>query len=152
MKSPEEVAQDRANAPEPPPDPQLLKAQAEMEANKIAMRRLDIEEQKLQLEMQQKFEELKMQLAVQMETNRVREMEAQASVLKAQLDHDSQMLQLAQKDERERAKILASLQSADLKAQTQKFVAGTSVALKVRQQNLDNEELQYKRKTGKPGI
>src|SRR5690606_18038536 len=78
IKSPEEVARDKANAPEPPPDPALIEAQAKQEANAIANRKLDLETQKLQMEMSQKFEELKMQLAVQMRTNDVREMEAQA--------------------------------------------------------------------------
>src|SRR5690606_32481475 len=41
VKSPEEVEQARANAPEPPPDPALIKAQADM-------RRVDIEEKRLE--------------------------------------------------------------------------------------------------------
>ena len=93
-----------------------------------------------------------MELAVQMETNRVRELEAKASVMKAQLDHDAQMLQLAQKDEAERARILASLRTAESKAQTERFIAGTDTALKVRDQKLKQDELKYKRDTGKPGI
>ena len=152
IKSPEEVARDKANAPEPPPDPALIEAQAKQEANAIANRKLDLDTQKLQMEMSQKFEELKMQLAVQMRTNDVREMEARASVMKAQLDHDAQLLQLAQRDEQHRATILASIDSEKQRAQTARFVAGTKVGLKVRDQQLNEQELNYKRETGKPGI
>lgn len=152
LKSPQQVAQERANAPEPPPDPALIEAQAKQEANQIALERLKLDREKVQLDIQHRFEELKMELAVQMETNRVRELEAKASVMKAQLDHDAQMLQLAQKDEAERARILASLRTAETKAQTERFIAGTDTALKVRDQKLKQDELKYKRDTGKPGI
>lgn len=152
IKSPEEVAQERANAPEPPPDPAMIEAQAKMEANQIAMRRLELDSQKLQLEMTQKYEQLKMELAVQMETNRVREKEAEASVLKAQFDYNAQLAQIAQRDEMERSRILAELDKSAAKIAADKFFAGTDAALKIRQQNMDQEELKFKRDTGKPGI
>lgn len=152
LKTPEEVEQERANAEPPPPDPALIEAQAKMEANQIAMKRLELEAQKLQMEMHQKNEELKMTLAVQMETNRVREIEAKGSVLKSQLDFQSSMAQLASRSDADRARIIADLQSKQTTDQTNRFLAGTDVALKVRQQNLDQEELNYKKKTGKAGI
>jgi len=152
IKSPEEVAQDRANAQPPPPDPKLLEAQAKMEANQIAMRRLELDSEKIKQEMGIQFEKLKMELAVQMETNRIREVEAMASVRKADLDFQSSMAQLASRSEADRARIIADLQKHQQQATTEKFLAGTDIALKIRQQDMDKQELNYKRQTGKPGI
>ena len=140
VKSPEEVARDRANAEPPPPDPALLEAQAKQEANQIALKRLELDAQKIQMEMHQKNEELKMQLAVQMETNRVREIEAMASVRKADLDFQSAMAQLAARSDSDKARLIADLQKFQQQSTTEKFLAGTDVALKVRQQDMDQEE------------
>jgi len=152
VKTPEEVAEERANAPEPPPDPAMIEAQAKMAQIEVQNKRLDLDAQKLQMEMHQKNEELKMQLAVQMETNRVREIEAMASIQKAQYDFESSMAQLASRSEADRAKILSSINAEEMRAQTAKFLAGTNVGLKVRQQDMDAQELAFKRETGKPGI
>lgn len=152
IKTPEEVAEERANAPEPQPDPAMIEAQAKMAAIEVQNRRIALDEKKLEMEMHQKNEELKMELAVQMETNRVRELEAMSSVQKAQFDFQAAMATLASRSDADRAKILSTLDVEGMRQQTAKFLAGTNVGLKVRQQDMDAEELAFKRKTGKPGI
>jgi hypothetical protein len=148
IKTPAQVAQERANKPPPPPDPNLIKAQAEMAKVEVDKARLALETQRIQLEQQLKSAEIQMQTNAQIITDRVRAQEAQASVLKARYDYMAQMAALASKDEIDRTKILADMQMAEMDSQTTKFLAGMDAALKNKDQQLTAEELKLKREKG----
>jgi hypothetical protein len=148
IKSPAQVAQERAQRPPPPPDPNLIKAQAEQAKVEVDKARVALEQQRMQLEQQLKYQEIQLQTNAQLITDRVRAQEAQASVLKARYDYMAQMAALASKDENDRAKILADMQMAEMDNQTTKFLAGMDAALKVKDQQLTQEELKIKRETG----
>ena len=145
LKSPEQVEQERANAPEPPPDPAMIKAQAEM-------RRVDNEEQRLKLdamiaqaESEQAQRLAEIQAQVQFGTNETRRAEAEAQVIKAQYDFQSSMAAVASKDEQARAKLLASINSAEMDKQVKLFLAGmqhqtATAQLKQKEQQLAMQE------------
>lgn len=148
VKSPEQVEQERANTPEPPPDPNLLKAQAELARVEIDKQRLELEAQKIQLELNQKHQQAVMEYQAQMRTDDIRSQEAQASVLKAQYDFQAAMAAVAAKSENDRQKILKDITVENMKQQTEKFLAGVESQLRVQDQSLVNKEMEIKRQTG----
>lgn len=151
IKTPQELAVERANRPPPPPDPNLMKAHAEQQKVEVDKQRLQLEAQKVQLEANQKFQEAQMQYQAQLRTDDVRAQEAQASVMKAQYDYQAQMAALASKDEHNRNMILGNMQMKQLQINTDKFLAGMDAQVKLRDQNISQQELQLK-KQGKTGI
>lgn len=148
VKSPEQLAQERANRPPPPPDPALLKAQAEMAQVENDKMRIEMENRKIDLETDIKYKESQMKYQAQMATDETRKAEAQASVLKAQLDFQSSMAQLAARDKEHSDKIIADLQKSEAQLQTSKYLKGMEIPLKIRDQDLKREELQVKREKG----
>jgi len=148
IKTPQEIAVERAQRPPPPPDPNMLKAQAELQKVQVDQQRAQVEMQKVQLEAQQKFKEAQMKYEAQLRTDAVREREAQASVIKAQYDYQAQMAMLASKDEQNRQRIVANMQTKAMQLQSDKFLAGVDAAIKLRSQGISQQELQLKRQTG----
>lgn len=148
VKTPDKVAQERANRPPPPPDPNLIKAQAETAKVEVDKARIQMEYQKLQLEADQKHQEAIMKYQAQLRTDDVRSREAEASVIKSRYDYLAQMAALAQKDEIDRAKIMADMHSDALHVDTEKFLAGGEMALRAKDQQLKQEELKIKKQTG----
>lgn len=151
VKSPAQVEQERANRPPPPPDPQLLKAQADMEKVQIEKQRLEFEMQVSERDAMMKSQEAQMEYEAQMRTAVTREREAQASAIKAQLDYLAAMAHLASQDEQNRSKILADLEKTKATLQVEKYLAGFDMAVKAKDQELKSEELKLK-KQGKSGI
>ena len=150
VKTPQQVAQERANRPPPPPDPNMLKAQADMQKVQIEAQKLQFEQSKYQTDMQIKAQEIQMEYEAQLRTDATRDREAQASALKAQFDYMAQMAALAAKDEEHRNKIVADLQKSEATLQVQKFLAGMEFAARHEDQRLKGEELKLK-KQGKTG-
>lgn len=148
VKSPQKVQAERAQRPPPPPDPNMLKAQAEMSKVEVDKQRLALEAQKLQLEANQKHMEAQMEYDAQLRTDAVRDKEATASVMKARYDYLAQMANLASKDEQERTKIVADMNMHSLEQETQRFLGGAEIAMRARDQKLKEQELEVKRKTG----
>lgn len=151
IKTPQELAVERANRPPAPPDPNMLKAQAEMQKVDVDKQRLQLEAQKVQLEATQKFQEAQMKYEAQLRTDATREKEAQASVLKAQFDYQAAMAQLASKDEQNRQRIVADMEGKQMRIQADKFLAGMDAAIKVRGQQISEAEIKLKQQ-GKTGI
>lgn len=148
VKTMQQVAQERANRPPPPPDPNLIKAQAEQAKVEVDKARVDLEQQRFQLESQLKYAEVQIQARAQELTDNVRAQEAQASVLKARYDYMAQMAALAQKDEIDRAKILAEMHMDEMDLQTTRFLAGITAAQKAKDQELTQQELKIKKQKG----
>jgi len=148
VKSPEELARERAQRPPPPPDPNLLKAQAAMEKVQVDKARVELENRRLDVEAQQKHDEAVMQYQAQLRTDDVREKEANASVIKAQFDFQTQMAVLASQDEQHRQQLVSKINIEQMKDQTTRFLGGVDAALKTRDQKLTEQELQVKKQEG----
>lgn len=151
VKTPQQVAQERANRPPPPPDPNLIKAQTEQQKVQIDAQRLQFEQQKAGQESQMKMQEAQMEYEGQLRTDATRDKEAQASAIKAQFDYMAQLAALAAKDDQHRASIVADLQKSQATLQTQKFLAGMEAMARAKDQVLKDKELKLKAK-GKTGI
>lgn len=148
VKTPEQVRRERQNKQPPPPDPNMIKAQAEMERVQVDKQRLELDQQRLQMEQTLKFQEAQMEYEAQLRTDAVRQQEAQASVLKAQYDYQGQMAALAAKSDVDRAKIVAQLQSSEADRQTQRFLAGMEMAARAKDQQQRDKELSMKERGG----
>lgn len=148
VKSPDQVAKERANAQPPPPDPNMLKAQAELSKVEVEKQKVELEKQRLIFEQQTKAQELQMKYEAQLRTDQTREREANASVIKAQLDYQGRMAELAARSEHDRARIIADLQKSQISIEADKFLAGMQIPLKVKDQQIKEQELQIKRVQG----
>jgi len=148
VKTPQKMAQERANRPPPPPDPALLKAQADMARIDVDKQRLQLDAQKIQLEANQKHNEAQMTYDLGLKTDATRNTEAQASVLKAQFDFKARVAELAQADEQHREKLAAQLDMNNMSEQTKRFIAGSEIALRANDQKLTARELTLKAKIG----
>lgn len=148
VKTPVQVAQDRAKAPPPPPDPNLIKAQADQAKVEVDKARVSLEQQRFQFEGQLKYQEVQIQAQAQLRTDAVRAQEAQASVLKSRYDYMAQMAALAQKDEMDRSKLIAEMHMDEMDQQTTRFLAGMEAQLKIKDQKLTEQELAIKRTKG----
>jgi len=140
IKSPEQVAEERANAPEPPPDPAMIKAQADAKQVDIDEQRLELEKWKAQIEAENSQRLAEIQGHVQMATNATRDKEAEAQVIKAQLDFKASMAALASKDEIDRTKILKDMDAKELDTHVKVFLAGQqNTAQRIQQQQKDRQ-------------
>lgn len=148
VKTPEALAQERAKRPPAPPDPNLLKAQAEMEKVQNDKARIQLEAQQQQIDTGLKHQEAQMTYDLGVRTDQTRNKEADASVLKAQFDFKAAMAQLASADEQHRASLIMDFNVDQMKDQTQKFLAGGEMAMRARDQQLKDKELEVKKKTG----
>lgn len=151
VKSPQQVAQERQNAPEPPPDPNMIKAQADMKTAENAEQRLQLDFKKLEVETNQKHQEAQMMYQAAMRTDEVRLKEAESQVIAAQFDYQGKMAALASKDDQNRQRIIADIQRSENQEQTKKFLAGLTGQLKAKELAQYDQELQLKRQ-GKTGI
>lgn len=151
VKTPQQVAQERANRPPPPPDPNMLKAQADMQKVQIDAQKLQFEQQRASQDAQMKAQEMQMQYESQMRTDATRDREAQASMIKAQYDYMTAMAGLAASDQQNRQRILADLAKNESQMQTQKMIAGAEFAARHKDQELKAEEIKLKKK-GKEGV
>lgn len=151
VKTPAQVAQERANRPPPPPDPNMLKAQADMQKVQIDGQRLQLDAQNADRDAQMKMQEAQLDYEAQMRTDATRDREAQASALKAQYEYMAAMAGLAAQDQQHREKITSDLFKSDAANQTSKFLAGMEMAARKKDQDLKDKELSLKAK-GKTGI
>lgn len=147
IKSPEQVAEERANAPEPPPDPNMIKAQNDQRRVELEAQKLELDKYVAQIKAQSEQQMIQMQWKIQEDTNNTRMKEAEAQVIKAQLDYQSTMASLAAKSEENRDKILADLRKNDQSLQVQQFLAGMnnqheSARLAQNERQLDIQEKQ----------
>jgi hypothetical protein len=150
VKSPEQVAQEEEAAKQnpPPPDPAMLKYQSDMAATEVAKEKIALEREKMQFEMafQQAREE--MNHKERMGANYMRELEVQARVTESMAEREIELLKLAQKEDSDKAWIMAELSKSELQADAQKFQAGLDSQSKFRDQALTAAELKMKRETG----
>lgn len=148
VKTPQQVAIERANRPPPPPDPNLLKAQADMLNAQTSSQKLQLEAKQHQDDMQMQMQQAQMTYEAQIRTDQTREKEAYASALKAQYDYMAAMAALASKDEQHRTQIMAQLVTAHAQIQADKLFNGMEFAARTKDQQIKTEELKIKKKQG----
>lgn len=86
IKTQQQVAQERASKPPTPPDPNMLKAQAALQANQIAQDSNDIKRQQMQMDMQQHQTSLNAEAQIQHDTNVSNIQERVLDVHRAQIE------------------------------------------------------------------
>lgn len=145
VKSSQQVMQERANQPPPPPDPALLRAQAQMMRVEVDRERLELDKQVEQVKAESALTEAQMKYQAQLRTDQVRMQEAQATALKAQLDYQRSLIELAARSENDRARILADLEKSMASTNVDRMVAAMNAEGKARDQNLKQQELNLKR-------
>lgn len=146
VKTPQEVMQARVNRPPPPPDPNMIKAQAEMQKVQIDGQRLQIEAHSAQSDQQMKMTQAQMQYEAQIRTDATRDREAQATSMKAYLDFQTAMAQLAAQDKTNQAKITADLMKSQAQLQADKFFNGMEFAARARDQSIAVEKVKVEKK------
>lgn len=146
IKSPEQVAEARANAPQPPPDPALMKAETDRERLEVEKQRLQFDMKKAEQEAQHQERLANIQSEVQFNTNQTRMFEAQAQVIKANLDFQSSLAAIAQKDEQARGQLLLKMQANDNDAETRQFLAQVQLATAGRAAQQKDRQLDIQEK------
>ena len=156
-----------------PPDPKVLEAQIKQGQLEIEKQRLELEKQKLQLEQakiqnamqiqQQQFamdqqkaqfeaglnqQRHQMEYEQKQEANDARIAEANASVLKAQLERDVALTNLAARQQTDQAKLQAQINIKDRDQQIKEFEIGVRTEIDANDQALKAKEMQLRRDTG----
>lgn len=148
VKSPQEVMQARANRPPPPPDPNMLKAQADMMKVQVDQQRLQLDQQKMGIDAQDRARQAQMQYEAQIRTDMTRDREAQATTMKAYLDFQTAMATLAAQDKQNQQRITADLMKTQAQLKADQFFNGMEFAARAQDQSIKREELKIKKKQG----
>lgn len=150
IKTAEQIAQEQEQAAQnpPPPDPALIKAQVEQARLQLEEARLQLEREKMQFEQTQAQQREQWEFMERMNSGEARRLESQARVLEAQLQYQTEMAKLAQRDNEVKSKIMADIDKANMNAQVQKFLAGVDVSMKAQDIKLKQEEAEIKRTQG----
>lgn len=147
LKTEEEIQQAEQAASQQP-DPKMIELQlkqAEIENKKAEMQ---LRAAQLQFELQQQQQREAWEHEEKMGANQARLAEANASVLKARLEMQIEVLKLAQRDEEAKANVLNDQNLANLKAQTDVFLKSMEEARKNQENSLYQQELDIKKKMG----
>lgn len=149
VKTPEQVeAIQQQMAQNQQPDPNLLKAQADMMQAENQRKKMEIEEQRLQFQTQQEQQREYWDHLEKMEQYKTRQLELQADLVEKEYDHAIKQLDLAIRDENQKADAIVKAQQSLLNAQTMKAKIGADMQLKATDQALHAQEMQLRRETG----
>lgn len=149
VKSDAQLQEEKAAADaNPQPDPMMIELEIKKQEADTNAAKVQIEAQKIQFEMTLNQQREVMQHDERMSANEARMREAQARVLEAQTNREIEMIKLAQKDEVERARIMAELDKSNMQVETQKFLKGIEAQQRAVDQAQTAEELKMKRETG----
>lgn len=141
IKSPELVAQEEEAAKNAPPPPELIELQ-------LKARQMDIEEAKLQFEMQQQQQREAWEHEEKMTANQARLVESQARVAVSQNEKETEMIKLAQKSEETAAKILSQEKMQRENLQTTAFLKGLEETRKQQELELYDKEIDLAKNKG----
>lgn len=149
IRTPEEVeAESQRRAQNQQPDPNMLKAQADMLNAQNKSKELDLEAQRLQLEQQELQHRAQMEYATKMENYETREKEAGIRLAEKQMDLQIEYLKLAQKDDQNRAQYVFQAQQLQAKMAMEQTKLGVDAQLKATDQALYQQEMKIKEKQG----
>lgn len=147
VKSKEEfVAAQQAQSQQP--DPAMIELQIRQKEVEQADRKLAIEEQKMQFELQQQQQREAWEHEEKMGSNRAREIEAQASVLREQTVQKTEMIKLAAKGEQFAAQLANDREMHDLDQRASVFMKSMEEERKNKEIVLTAEELAMKERLG----
>lgn len=150
IKSPDQVRAEQEQAKQnQQPSPEEMKMQAEMAKLEVEREKLALEREKLNFELNQQQRREEMDHAERMNATYARHLEAEARVTEAMANREVEMLKLAQKEDSDKAWIMAELQKSQLQNEANKFLAGVEAQSKFREQALKAAELDYAARTGK---
>lgn len=137
------------------PDPNLMKAQADMMQAENQRKKMEIEEQRLQFQVQQEQQREYWDHLEKMEQYKTRQLELQADLVEKEYDHAIKQLELAIRDESQKATAIVKAGESLQRAQTEKMKIGaqaqiqaTNQTLKLRDQDIHVQEMQLRRDTG----
>lgn len=147
IRTDEEIAAAQ-QAAQQQPDPNMMKMQVEMEKLAVEKQRLALEQAKAQFEAKHQVMLAQMDQEEKMGANQARLAEANASVLKARLDMQVELLKLAQKDEQFKTQLSNDASLAELAEQTKVYLAGMQEARKLQENQLYDKELNIKKEMG----
>lgn len=150
VKTDPEIAQARQEASQKP-DPAMIEAQTKMMLAQTAQGKLELDKQRLQFDAHQAMQTAQWEHEEKMGSNQARLAEANASVLKAQLDNQTEQLKLAQKDTHMAAQLATKQQIAAVHDQANVFTASMQDEREAQSQELTARELALKEQ-GKEGI
>ena len=146
IKTPEQVAQEdaerEANAQ---PDPKML--ELELKSREVAIKEMELE---LETNQMQRREE--MEHEERMTANQARLIESQARVAVSQNEKETEILKLAQRSEEAAMKLLSAEKINRENNLTKTFVTSLAETRKQQETEIWNQELQFKKATGKSGV
>jgi hypothetical protein len=130
------------------PDPKMLELQ--IKQGQLRVQQAEVQLKAKQLQFQSGLEQLRAQWEHEekMGANQARLAEANASVIKAQLDSQTEALKLAQKDTHMAAQLATKKDVAELGAQANIFTKSMEEERKQAELDATNRELDLKEKTG----
>lgn len=133
------------------PDPNMLKAEAEMMNAQTKQQEVQLEFERLQFDREEGERQSQREYMSYMENQQTRMQEAQIRLLTTQQEKEIALIQLATKYESELARVQAELDKNNTNAQVQLFLGGQKAALDTQKLRQTEAELQLKRQ-GKTGI
>lgn len=147
VRSKEEFVQAQQAASQQP-DPAMMELQLKEKELQQADQKLQLETQRLAFELKQQQQREYWEHLEKMGSNKAREMEAQAQVLKAEADRQTEMIKLGSKDRQFMAKLMADQELSKQSAHTQVFLKSMEEERKRDEQALTAQELALKERMG----
>ena len=147
IKTDDEIKAAREQAGQKP-DPAMIEAQVKMMIAQTAAGKLELEKSQLQFELQQQQQRELWEHEEKMGSNYARLQEAEASVLKARSEAQTEMIKLAAKDGQFKAKLMNDKELAAISVQSNVFLRSMEEARKTRELDQTDQELKIKREKG----
>jgi len=144
----EEEAWRQEQAENQAPDPNMIKAEAEMIVAQTRQAEVELKREQLQFDKEEGHRQAELEYMRYMENQQTRLQEAEARVLAEQLKYNTKMAELAMRSETDRARIMAELEKTNMNNEIALFRAGQDNALKAKQLEQTDQELQIKRQGG----
>lgn len=130
------------------PDPKMMELEVKKMDAETNRGKLELAKLELQFQAQQQQQRELWEHEERMGSNEARMAEAQASVLKAQLDSQTELAKLAQKDEEARARLISAESIKQLDINAKVFTKSMEEQRKTDENSLYAEEMRLKRETG----
>lgn len=147
VRSKEEFMQAQQAASQQP-DPAMMELELKQKEQALNEQKFQLAQQQLAFELKQQQQRELWEHEEKMGSNKAREMEAQASVLKAEADRQTEMIKLGSKDKQFMAKLMADQELSKQSAHTQVFLKSMEEERKRDEQMLTAQELAIKERMG----
>lgn len=147
VRSPEEVAQIQEQAASQP-NPEMIEMQLKQQEVEQKSQELQLKQAQLQFEMQQQQQREAWEHEQKMAANYARTVEAQAMVVRSQNEKETQLIQLAARQQEGSEKNAIMQQIAAMNNETKVFLKSLEETRKMRETMLTQEELEIKKNTG----